>query len=292
MTKDQIPQMQLVEAKKPRRKNRRPLLNSGEVDKILIENEELRTQKVEPSVALMLQGLLESVQKGETTPQTVEVLKGMMDLYERDQAKTAERAFNAAFVKLQQELPIVEADKSVMGKNGVLMYRYATAAEIHTQIQPCLIANGFAVRSTQRMDQDRVTAVSTLMHISGHSASSEFTARSGQGAPGMNETKCDQSASTVAEREALCNLLNIARSSRQDDAKMIGQPIGKALGQDLATRLIMVGADREAFLKYAGAKDFNEISDERWPVLDELLKRKEAAKVAREKLSPEGEQWK
>ncbi len=51
------------------------------------------------------------------------------------------------------------------------------------------------------------------------------------------------------------------------------------------------GADREGFLKYAGANSFAEISDERWPVLDELLKRKEAAKAAREKLSPGGE-WK
>ena len=73
---------------------------------------------------------------------------------------------------------------------------------------------------------------------------------------------------------------------------MIGQSIGKALADDLEARVKACGADREAFLKYAGAKDFAEISDERWPVLDELLKRKEAAKVAREKLSPESEQWK
>ncbi len=292
MTKDQIPQMQLVDAK-PRKKRSKMLtdVEIAELDRLQVQHRNHTLAVTEPSVAMMLNGLIESVQKGETTPQTVEVLKGMMDLYERDQAKSAERAFNAAFVKLQQELPIVEADKTVMGKNGVVMYRYATAAEIHSQIQPCLIANGFAVRSTQRMDQDRVTAISTLMHSSGHSVSSEFTARSGQGAPGMNETKCDQSASTVAEREALCNLLNIARSSRQDDGKMIGSPIGKALADDLEARVILTGADKEAFLKYAGAKDFAEISDERWPVLDELLKRKELAKAAREKLSPEGE-WK
>jgi hypothetical protein len=83
------------------------------------------------------------------------------------------------------------------------------------------------------MDGDRVTAVSTLMHTSGHSVSSEFTARSGKGAPGMNETKCDLSASTIAEREALCNLLNIPRSSREDDGKMLGQSIGKALAMIL-----------------------------------------------------------
>ena len=75
-----------------------------------------------------------------------------------------------------------------------------------------------------------------------------------------------------------------------DDARMIGQPIGKALAEDLEKRVVMVGADPMAFLKYAGANDYSEISDERWPVLDELLTRKEAAKIAREQLS--SEEWK
>ncbi len=257
MTKSEIPQMQLVK--------------SGE-----------------PSVGLMLSGLIESIQKGETTPQTVEVLKGFMDLYERDQARLAERQFNAAFVNLQKEMPTVHADKMVTGTNGVVMYRYASAEEIHNQIQPYLIANGFSVSSSQKMEGDRVTATATLMHTSGHSKPSEFTSRIGKGAPGMNETKCDLATSTIAEREALCNLLNIPRSSREDDARMIGSPIGSEMAEDLRIRVQQVGADKFAFLKFAGAATFEEISDERWPVLDELLKRKEAAKAAREKLSPEG----
>ncbi len=271
MTKEEIPQMQLVEKKTNHLRHKPPPPKTNG----------------EPSVALMLQGFLESVQNGKTTPEHVDVLKGMMDLYERDQANRARLDFNAAFVKLQAEMPKIEADKVVLGGNGVVMYRYASPEEIHDQVRPHLIANGFSIRSSQRMEQERVTAISTLMHVSGHSESSEYTVRTGKGPSGMNETKCDQSASTIAEKEALCNLLNIARSSRQDDGKMIGSPIGRALAEDLEARVILTGADKEAFLKYAGASSFDQISDERWPVLDELLKRKESAKAAREKLSPE-----
>ncbi len=260
---DQIPQMQLVE--KPKKKQLIP----------------------EPSVALMLQKVID----GGITDDNVSALEALVGLYDRMQAKNAEREFNAAFAKLQNEMPKIEADKVVTGTNGVVMYRYASPEEIHDQVKPHLIANGFSIRSSQRMDQERVTAISTLMHVSGHSENSEYTVRTGKGPSGMNETKCDQSASTIAEKEALCNLLNIARSSRQDNANLIGQPIGKALADDLEARVKACGANEEAFLKFAGAGDYTNISDERWPGLDELLKRKEAAKVAREKLSPEGGAW-
>ncbi len=287
MSKEEIPQMQLVEAEKPKRKRKTVIVPAQTVENAL-------TIEVprEPSVALMLQSLVEGVRAGGITSDSVKAVESFVGLYERMQAKNAEREFNQAFAKLQSEMPKIEADKVVTGGNGVVMYRYASPEEIHDQVRPHLIANGFSVRSSQRMEQERerVTAISTLMHVSGHSESSEYTVRTGKGPSGMNETKCDQSASTIAEKEALCNLLNIARSSRQDDGKMIGSPIGMALADDLEFRVKACGADREAFLKYAGAREFYEISDERWPVLDELLKRKEQAKAAREKLSTE--EWK
>ncbi len=267
---DQIPQMQLVEA------------------------------KAEPSVALMLQNMLESVQKSKATPETVEVLKGMMDLYERDQARNAEREFNQAFAKLQSELSSVSATRQVPNKDGSVRYRFAPYEDIMETVKPVLIANGFAISFTTRFqDGGRMVSICTLRHIGGFSQSNEFAVRIGGGPPGATETQADGAAKTYAKRGALCDALNIV-VEHDDDARMIGQPIGKALAEDLWRRVNECGADIEAFLKYAGvgsfadkgAGAFAEISDERWPVLDELLKRKEADKAAREKLSPEGEQWK
>ncbi len=275
MSKSEIPQMQLVDAKrKPLKRVMRTLASNGE-----------------PSVAMMLSGLIESIQKGETTPQTVEVLKGMMDLYERDQKNRAEREFNQAFAKLQSELSSVNATRQVPNKDGSVRYRFAPYEDIMETVKPVLIANGFAISFTTRfMEGGRMASICTLRHVGGFSQSNEFAVRIGGGPPGATETQADGAAKTYAKRGALCDALNIV-VEHDDDARMIGQPLGRALADDLEARVIMTGADKEAFLKYAGASSFTEISDERYEVLDELLKRKEAAKAAREKLSPEGE-WK
>jgi hypothetical protein len=66
---------------------------------------------------------------------------------------------------------------------------------------------------------------------------------------------------------------------------MIGKPIGKAIAEELRTRVIETGSDEGAFLKFAGVTpksdhgytlaDYEQISDERFDALDEILRRKE-----------------
>ncbi len=287
---DQIPQMQLVDAvRKPTTKSR---VKNKHGDTGLVRIEPLP----EPSVALMLQKVID----GGITADNVSALESLVGLYDRMQAKNAEREFNQAFAKLQSELSSVNATRQVPNKDGSVRYRFAPYEDIMETVKPVLIANGFAISFTTRfMDGGRIVSICTLRHVGGFSQSNEFAVRIGGGPPGSTETQADGAAKTYAKRGALCDALNIV-VEHDDDARMIGQPIGKALAEDLWRRVNECGADIEAFLKYAGvgsfadkgAGAFAEISDERWPVLDELLKRKEAAKAAREKLSPEGEQWK
>ncbi len=259
MTTDQIPQMQLVEA------------------------------KAEPSVAMMLSGVLTAIQHGEVTSQHVEVASKMMDLYERHEKRQAEKDFAAALTELQGETIRVQATKAVDVKNGVPRYTFAPYEEIMRTVQPMLTRHGFSVTFDTKIDGDRLYSVCTLTHKAGHSRSNQFAVRFSK-PPGSSDPQGDMSTKSYAKRGALCDALNIS-IDHDDDARLIGQPIDKALADDFEARVILTGADKEAFLKYAGANSFAEISDERWPVLDELLKRKEAAKAARERLSPEGE-WK
>ncbi len=288
---DQIPQMQLVDAKKkPKRILSGP--SAGPVAATETTDAEKKHGGIvappEPSVALMLQKVID----GGITADNVSALESLVGLYDRMQAKNAEREFNQAFAKLQSELSSVNATRQVPNKDGSVRYRFAPYEDIMETVKPVLITNGFAISFTTRfMDGGRIVSICTLRHVGGFSQSNEFAVRIGGGPPGSTETQADGAAKTYAKRGALCDALNIV-VEHDDDARMIGQPIGKAIAEDLEARVTNVGADREAFLKFAGAKTFDEISDERWPQLDELLKRKEAAKAAREKLSPEGEQWK
>ncbi len=279
---DQIPQMQLVDAKQKRK------FKGG-----IISREE---GSPEPSVALMLQKVIE----GGITADNVSALESLVGLYDRMQAKNAEREFNQAFAKLQSELMAVNATRQVPNKDGSVRYRFAPYEDIMKTVKPVLIANGFAISFTTRFqDGGRIVSICTLRHVGGFSQSNEFAVRIGGGPPGATETQADGAAKTYAKRGALCDALNIV-VEHDDDARMIGRPIGKALGEDLWRRVNECGADIEAFLKYAGVGSFAdrgsdafyEISDERYEMLNGLLNRKEVVKAAREKLSPEGEQWK
>ncbi len=253
---DQIPQMQLAD--KPRRK-----LKSI-------------TPAEEPSVGQMLSGALASIQRGEVTPQHVEVLDKMMGLYERNEKRQAEKDFAAALTELQGETIRVQATKAVDIKNGVPRYTFAPYEEIMRTVQPMLTRHGFSVTFDTKIDGDRLYSVCTLTHKAGHSRSNQFAVRFTT-PPGSSSAQGDMSTKSYAKRGALCDALNIS-IDHDDDARMIGRPIGQALALDLEDRVAKVGADEDVFLKYAGAKTYAEISDERYAALDELLKRKEAAK--------------
>ncbi len=223
----------------------------------------------EPSVAVMLREIVQ----GGITAESVAALESMVGLYERMQTKQAEKDFAAALTELQGETIRVQATKAVDVKNGVPRYTFAPYEEIMRTVQPMLTRHGFSVTFDTKIDGDRLYSVCTLTHKSGHSRSNQFAVRFGK-PPGSSDAQGDMSTKSYAKRGALCDSLNIS-IDHDDDARMIGKPIGRALAEELEARAKAVGADIDAFLKYAGASGFAEISDERWPVLDELLRRKE-----------------
>lgn len=238
----------------------------------------------EPSVGIMLHEMLKNIQAGQVTPQSVEVLKGMMDLYERNETRNAEKEFNKAFAKLQSEIPSIEATKPVPNKDGTVRYRFAPFEEIMEKVQPILTSNGFSISFNSRFDNGRIVSICTIRHIGGHSQSNEFGARIGQGPPGSSEPQADASAKNYARRGALCDCLNIS-IDHDDDARMMGKPIGKALAEELRSRVKALGdkIDEQRFLAFSGVacsnpakvEDYYEISDNRYDHLDQLLKRKE-----------------
>ncbi len=263
---DQIPEMQLVEKRKLKRQTRTLCATDGE-----------------PSVAMMLSGVLEAIRSGDVTTQHVEVASKMMDLYERNEKRQAEKDFAAALTELQGETIRVQATKAVDVKNGVPRYTFAPYEEIMRTVQPMLTRHGFSVTFDTKIDGDRLYSVCTLTHKAGHSRSNQFAVRFGK-PPGSSDAQGDMSTKSYAKRGALCDALNIS-IDHDDDARMIGKPIGKALAEELRARVIRC-SNEDTFLKYAGVQiepgiaptfdDYAKISEDRYPVLDELLKRKEA----------------
>lgn len=241
----------------------------------------------EPSVGVMLNGMLQSIQQSGATPQSVEVLKGMMDLYERNEKRQSEKEFAAALVALQAETIRVAATKAVDVKNGVPRYKFAAYEEIMAVVQPMLTRHGFSITFDTAIDGDRLTSICTMTHSSGHSRTNRFAVRFTT-PPGSSAAQGDMSTKSYAKRGALCDALNIT-IDHDDDARMVGKPIAKAEAEELEDRVKKCGADREAFLKFAGATDFDSIPDDRYDALDALLARKEQGKPMSKKDPVTGE---
>lgn len=223
----------------------------------------------QPSVADMVQAVIQ----GGVTNDNVGVLEKMVGLYERMEAKSAEKAFSAAFVELQKEIPIITA-KSVIPNRG----KYEKFEDIMRVVGPLLAKNGFSVSFSMDTNENRILETCHLKHVAGHSQSNSFAVRVGRA---DSETQADCKAATTAKRNALCNALNIVIQqdclNGDSDARIEGGRITEEQAEELSRRVSETNSDKAAFLKYAKAKYYGEISSSMYPVLDDFLSRKERA---------------
>jgi hypothetical protein len=285
MTKSEIPQMQLTEAESDKISKRAASERLHGRSVTILANQ----KNEEPSVALMLQGVLEAIQHGEITPQHVDVLGKMTDLYERHEKRQAEKDFAVAFNQLMAEMPEIQATKPVPNKDGTIRYRYAPLDEIEPKVRPVAIRNGFSYSFAEgKSEPGAISKVLTIQHKGGHSRSNIFTVRRST-PPNANDSQADGNTHSYAKRGAFCDGFGIV-VEHDDDARVIGKPIGKAIAEDLLNRVKLTGSDMISFLKFAGVtlppkaeienydpiEFFEQIPDERFEQLDEILKRKEA----------------
>lgn len=221
---------------------------------------------------MMLQAMIE---KG-ITADNASAMTQLMNLHERMQDRDAERQFNAAFVKLQSEIPVIIAT-SVIPNRG----KYERFEDVMRQIQPALTANDFSVSFSQSFTDNRIIETCHLKHAAGHSQPNSFGVRLGGKAD--SETQADCKASTTAKRNALLNALNIVirqdfLQEEEDDARHVGSSITQEEADTLRDWVDETGSDRAAFLKYAGAEKFEDIPANRLPELQKILAKKGAKK--------------
>ena len=236
-------------------------------------NESLATiPPAAPSVGAMLQSAIAS---GVTT-ENVAVLEKMMDLYERTQAKEAEKEFARAFAALQGDMPAIQAVKPVPNNDGTIRYRFAPYEEIMAIVRPLLQRHGFTVSFSQSVGDGRITQVCILQHIGGHSRMNSFAVRVGKGPPGSSEAQGDGAASTYAKRHALCNALNITVDADTDgaDARIEGAPLAPDKVLYLRELVRDTHSDEKLFLKFAGADTFEAIASARYDDLVRALNKK------------------
>lgn len=234
-------------------------------------SEEQLSLSVQP--AQMLKAVID---KG-VTAESVGVVERLVSLYERMNEKEAERQFAVAFNKLQADIPAIQAVKEVPNNDGSVRYCYAPYEEIMAKVRPILQRYGFTVSFSSAINDTRVVQSCTLQHVGGHKRTNQSAARIGKGPPGSSDAQGDGAASTYAKRFALCDCLNIV-VERDTDARA---EVGCVSFEEAAYLKEMVKethSDEKAFLRYAGAPDYEHISADRYVALARELHKKSQGK--------------
>jgi hypothetical protein len=235
-----------------------------------------------PGSTLSVPGMIHAFIKTGVTAENVNAFEKLVEVYERTEAKAAEREFAAAFARFQSELPPIQALRPVPNNDGSVRYRFAPFEDIMERVKPLLEKHGFTLTFSMGFSEGRVVQNCTLTHTGGHSRTNQFMARIGKGPPGSTETQGDGAASTYAKRFALCDALNIVIERDSDgapeDARKEGEFISPDHIQYLEEQLRETGFNRESFLRLAGVSRIEEISLGRYPVLVNALEMKKGRK--------------
>ncbi len=231
----------------------------------------LHTPSPEPVLSMIQQ-----VVNGGITESNVAALDKLLGVYERLEDKRAERDFNSAFVALQSDIPVIVAT-SIIPNRG----KYERFEDIMRVLGPLLTKHGFSVSFSMDFKDSRIVETCHLKHIGGHSQSNSFAVRTGGKAD--SETQADCKAATTAKRNALLNAFNIiirqdVFQDEEQDASLEGEFIKPDQALYIRELVRETKSDEKAFLEFAGAAKYEEISSARYDRIVAALHKKQEKK--------------
>jgi hypothetical protein len=153
----------------------------------------------------------------------VEKLQRLIDMQKDVMAVNARAAFNAAYSRMQPQMPAI-TEKGEIAVKGVVRSRYAKLEDIQAAVKPILAQFGFAIRHrTEWPDGGKIRIVGILTHEQGHSEESVFEAPMDRS---EYRTDIQSQGSTVSygRRYTTIDLLNIETRGKDDDGSTSGRP--------------------------------------------------------------------
>lgn len=147
----------------------------------------------------------------------IQTLERLFSLQKEWEANEAKKEYIKAFSLLQGELPIVEKETEVKGKDGKLRYTYAKLEKIISEAKPFIAKHGFSYTFTEKKDKEMATAICTVRHSLGHSEEFPFTIEIGT-EDYMTSPQKYGARMTFAKRYAFCNAFGIVTADEDDDA--------------------------------------------------------------------------
>jgi len=182
----------------------------------------------------------------------VNKLEKLLEMHDRIEARSAERAFNDAMTAAQTEMRSVAPDAT----NKQTSSKYASYPALDRALRPIYTKHGFSLSfDTGESAADMVRVLCYVAHTGGHSRTYRADMPAdGKGAKGgdvMTKTHAAGSAMSYGQRYLLKLIFNIAVGD--DDGNGAGDtsgPIDEIQLENLRDLIGRVGADIEKFCKY------------------------------------------
>lgn len=177
-----------------------------------------------------------------------DILKQMMDLRDREEARLAKLAFTKAVAAAKAEIrPIMktrEVDYTPQGKQRV-NYRHEDLAGIEEQVTPILTKHGLSYRFESDNGLDRpITVTCVLEHVDGHSTRTPLSAGA-DNSGGKNSLQAIASAVTYLQRYTLKLALGLS-VSHDDDGRKSDERVRETITQDQAKTILGLLEDTDS----------------------------------------------
>lgn len=176
---------------------------------------------------------------------SLDVVKGLMDLYERWEAGRARKAFEAAVSAAKGEIPPIIKNRIVdfTSAKGRTNYRHEDLAAIASVVDPILNRHGLSYRHRAGQDGNKLRVTCVLSHRDGYSEETWLEATEDHSG-NKNGIQAIGSTATYLQRYTLKLALGIAVSNDDDGkAAAVEETISKEQEQELVNLLIEVGGD-------------------------------------------------
>lgn len=182
----------------------------------------------------------------------IDKLERLLAMKERQEARTAEQAFNAAMSAAQAEMRPVAADAS----NPQTRSRYASFVALDKALRPIYTKHGFGLtfNTADGAPDGHVRFVCDALHSGGHTKPYHIDMPAdGKGAKGgdvMTKTHATGAAMTYGQRYLLKMIFNIAVGEDNDRGADTGYArISQAQADEIRDAIEAAGKSREQFLK-------------------------------------------
>lgn len=163
----------------------------------------------------------------------VDKLERLIAMQERIMRHNAKAAFDAAFARMQPDIPTIDEHGKIMVKD-TLRSTYAPLEDIHAVVKPICARHGFAIRHRTEWPEDRkgiIRIVGILSHEQGHSDETIFEAPLDRS---DYRTDIQSMGSTISygRRYTTLDLLNISTKKADNDGGKKKEEIPAPEGYD------------------------------------------------------------